>query len=104
MSDFAGQYFCKIDEKGRFVVPTHIRVDIEANGNSLMFLKSQDMPVFAYTKPEWENRLQVAKDQLDEDQQRLFMYHMVSEATPSEMDRAGRILIPRPTTKTYPSR
>jgi MraZ protein len=102
MSMFAGQYNCKIDEKGRFVVPTHIREDIEANGNSLMFLKSQDLPVFAYTKPEWENRLQEAKDKLDEDQRRLFMYHMVSEATLSEMDRAGRILIPSRLRKLIP--
>lgn len=102
MSMFAGQYNCKIDEKGRFVVPTHIREDIEANGNSLMFLKSQDLPVLAYTKPEWENRLQEAKDKLDEDQRRLFMYHMVSEATPSEMDRAGRILIPSRLRKLIP--
>ena len=94
MGNFAGQYYCKIDEKGRFVVPPHIRDNIEANGNSLMFLKSQDLPVLAYTKPEWENRLEEAKEKLDEDQRRLFMYHMVSEATPSEMDRAGRILIP----------
>ncbi len=102
MSNFAGQYYCKIDEKGRFVVPPHIRENIEANGNSLMFLKSQDLPVLAYTKPEWENRLEEAKEKLDEDQRRLFMYHMVSEATPSEMDRAGRILIPSRLRKVIP--
>ena len=102
MGNFAGQYYCKIDEKGRFVVPPHIRENIEANGNSLMFLKSQDLPVLAYTKPEWENRLQEAKEKLDEDQRRLFMYHMVSEATPSEMDRAGRILIPSRLRKVIP--
>ncbi len=102
MSNFAGQYYCKIDEKGRFVVPTHIREDIEANGNSLMFLKSQDLPVLAYTKPEWDACLQKAKDTLDEDQRRLFMYHMVSEATPSDMDRAGRILIPSRLRKLIP--
>ncbi len=102
MSNFAGQYYCKIDEKGRFVVPTHIREDIEVNGNTLMFLKSQDLPVLAYTKPEWDNCLNKAKHTLDEDQRRLFMYHMVSEATPSEMDRAGRILIPSRLRKMIP--
>lgn len=67
-----------------------------------MFLKSQELPVLAYTKPEWDNCLQKAKDKLDEDQRRLFMYHMVSEATPSEMDRAGRILIPSRLRKLIP--
>ena len=99
---FAGQYYCKIDEKGRFVVPSPIREDLEAQGSSLMFLKGQDMPVSAYTKPEWEKILERAKDSFDEDQSRLFMYYMVSEASASEMDRAGRILIPGRLRKLIP--
>lgn len=99
---FAGQYYCKIDEKGRFVVPSPIREEIENNGNSLMFLKGQDMPISAYTNPEWENVLEKAKQLLDEDQRRLFMYHMVSEASGSEMDKAGRILIPGRLRKLIP--
>ena len=102
MSNFAGQYYCKVDEKGRFVVPPSIREKIEDRGNCLIFLKSQDLPVLAYTKPEWEERLEKAKEKLDDDQRRLFMYHMVSEATPSEMDRAGRILIPSRLRKVIP--
>ena len=99
---FAGQYYCKIDEKGRFVVPTPIRPEIETQGNSLMFLKGQDMPVVAYTNPEWESILARAQQSLDEDQRRLFMYHMVSEASGSEMDKAGRILIPGRLRKLIP--
>jgi MraZ protein len=99
---FAGQYYCKIDEKGRFVVPSPIREEIENNGNCLMFLKGQDMPVSAYTNPEWESILEKAKQSLDEDQRRLFMYHMVSEASGSEMDKAGRILIPGRLRKLIP--
>ena len=99
---FAGQYYCKIDEKGRFVVPSPIREEIESNGNSLMFLKGQDMPVSAYTNQEWASILEKAKLSLDEDQRRLFMYHMVSEASGSEMDKAGRILIPGRLRKLIP--
>ena len=99
---FAGQYYCKIDEKGRFVVPNPIRAEIETQGNSLMFLKGQDMQVVAYTNPEWESILARAKQSLDEDQRRLFMYHMVSEASGSEMDKAGRILIPGRLRKLIP--
>jgi MraZ protein len=99
---FAGQYYCKIDEKGRFVVPSPIREEIETHGNNLMFLKGQDMPVSAYTTPEWESILEKAKQSLDEDQRRLFMYHMVSEASGSEMDKAGRILIPGRLRKLIP--
>jgi MraZ protein len=99
---FAGQYHCKIDEKGRFVVPSPIREEIEIHGNTLMFLRAQDMPVCAYTNPEWGKILENAKESLDEDQRRLFMYHMVSEASGSEMDKAGRILIPGRLRKLIP--
>ncbi|HQU28023.1 MAG: hypothetical protein KC563_08845 [Nitrospira sp.] len=99
---FAGQYYCKVDEKGRFVMPSPIREQVESSGSTLMFLKGQDLPVLAYTNAEWVNRLKKAEELLDEDQRRLFMYHMVSEASPSEMDRAGRILIPGRLRKLIP--
>ena len=48
MSMFAGQYYCKIDEKGRFVVPPPISGKTsKPTAHSLMFLKSQDLPVFS---------------------------------------------------------
>ena len=70
--------------------------------NSIVSESFSNTGSLAYTKPEWENRLEEAKEKLDEDQRRLFMYHMVSEATPSEMDRAGRILIPSRLRKVIP--
>ena len=62
---FAGEYLCKVDEKGRFIVPSPIREQIE-------------------------------------DQSRLFMHFVVSEAGTSEIDKAGRILIPGRLRKLVP--
>ena len=31
---FAGEYLCKVDEKGRFIVPSPIREQIEADGQT----------------------------------------------------------------------
>lgn len=91
---FAGQYQCKIDEKGRFIIPSPIREQIEADGDSVMFVKGQDLPLSAYSSKEWEKVLGRARETFGEDQSRLFMHYVVSEAASSDIDKAGRILIP----------
>jgi MraZ protein len=51
---------------------------------------------------EWEKVLERTKTTLDEDQSRLFMHFIVSEAGISEIDKAGRILIPGRLRKLIP--
>jgi MraZ protein len=51
---------------------------------------------------EWEKVLERTKATLDEDQSRLFMHFVVSEAGTSEIDKAGRILIPSRLRKIIP--
>src|SRR5215467_6601919 len=34
---FAGEYLCKVDEKGRFIVPSPIREQVEAEGQAVVF-------------------------------------------------------------------
>ena len=99
---FAGQYPCKLDEKGRFLVPSPIRELLEAQGQSVVFLKGQDLPLSAYSLVEWQKVLERAKDTFDEDQSRLFMHYVVAEAASSDMDKAGRILIPGRLRKVVP--
>ena len=99
---FAGQYPCKLDEKGRFLVPSPIRELLEAQGQSVVFLKGQDLPLSAYSLVEWQKVLERAKETFDEDQSRLFMHYVVAEAASSDMDKAGRILIPGRLRKVVP--
>jgi MraZ protein len=99
---FAGEYLCKVDEKGRFLVPSPIRERIEAEGNQVMFLKGNEQSLWIYSVKEWEKVLERTKAQLDEDQSRLFMHHIVSEAGTSEIDKAGRVLIPGRLRKLIP--
>lgn len=99
---FAGQYHCKLDEKGRFIVPSPIREQLESQGSSIIFLKGQDLPLSAYSIDEWTKLLARAKENFDEDQSRLFMHFIVSEASPAEMDKAGRVLIPGKLRKVIP--
>jgi MraZ protein len=99
---FAGEYLCKLDEKGRFIVPSPIREQIETEGNSVVFIKGAEQSVWIYSASEWERVLERTQAKLDEDQSRLFMHFVVSEAGTSDIDKAGRILIPGRLRKIIP--
>lgn len=99
---FAGQYPCKLDEKGRFLLPSPIREQLEAEGERVIFFKGQENPLSAYSQIEWQKLLERLRDHLDEDQSRLFMHYVVAEACSSDIDKAGRILIPGRLRKAIP--
>ena len=99
---FAGKYHCKLDEKGRFILPTPIRDLLASEGERVIFVKAQDLPLSAYSVQEWEKILGRAKDKFSEDQSRLFMHVVASEAASSEIDKTGRILIPGRLRKVIP--
>ena len=99
---FAGSYTCKVDEKGRFIVPSPIREQIESDGQAVVFLKGPEESILIYSTKEWEKVLERTKMTLDEEQSRLFMHFIVSEAGTSEIDKAGRILIPGRLRKLVP--
>lgn len=99
---FAGEYLCKLDEKGRFIVPSPMRERLEAAGNSVIFLKGAEQSLWVYPMAEWEKVLERTKTKLDEEESRLFMHFVVSEAGTSDVDRAGRILIPGRLRKLVP--
>src|SRR5438105_13068227 len=63
--------------------------------NTVFFLKVSELASLrVYPHAEWENVLKPTRAKLDEEQSRLFMHFVVSETSTSELDRAGRILIP----------
>lgn len=100
---FAGQYPCRLDEKGRFLVPSPIREQLEQEGGRIVFLKGQqDQPVSAYSPEQWQQLLERARTTCDDDEKRFLMHYLISEAATAEMDKAGRILIPGRLRKAVP--
>ncbi len=97
---FAGEYLCKVDEKGRFIVPPPIREQLETEGKSVVFLKGPEQSLWIYSSTEWVKVLERTKDKLDEDQSRLFMHFVVSEAGTSDVDSSD----PRPAPQGRPGR
>jgi MraZ protein len=96
---FSGEYFCKLDEKGRFLLPPPVREVLSENGvgaaKTVVFLKVLELASLrVYPQTEWETVLKQTRAKLDEEQSRLFMHFVVSETSTSEVDKAGRILIP----------
>jgi MraZ protein len=99
---FAGSYLCRLDEKGRFIIPSPLREQLETEGNGVVFVKGADPALWAYSMREWEQVLLRVRSKLDEDQSRLFMHKIVAEAGTSEVDKAGRVLIPTRLRKSIP--
>ncbi len=99
---FAGEYLCKLDEKGRFLLPGPMRERLESEGNAVVFLKGTEPSLWMYSTAEWERVLERTRTKLDEDQSRLFMHFVVSEAGTSDVDKTGRVLIPGRLRKMIP--
>jgi len=96
---FAGEFRCKLDDKGRFFIPSSIRELLDKGKpdqtKSVMFVRGQTECLWLYALQDWEQKLSRARETLDDDQSRLFMHFIVSETTASEIDRSGRICVPR---------
>jgi hypothetical protein len=62
---------------------------------SVMFVRGQTECLWLYSLQDWEHKLARERETLDDDKSRLFMHFIVSETTASEIDRSGRICVPR---------
>ena len=96
---FAGEFRCKLDDKGRFFIPSSVRELLDKGKpdqtKSVMFVRGQTECLWLYALQDWEQKLARARETLDDDQSRFFMHFIVSETTASEIDRSGRICVPR---------
>lgn len=97
---FAGEFSCKLDDKGRFAVPSSLRERFSLPDNpdvkKAVLVKSQQEPcLWLYPVAYWYAVLEHQRGHLSERESRLFMHYMVSEVIEAEIDRASRILIPR---------
>jgi MraZ protein len=79
-----------------------MREQLEAEGNSVVLVKGSEPALWVYSAVEWTKVLDRVRAKLDEDQSRLFMHKIVSEAGTSEVDKAGRVLIPTRLRKAIP--
>jgi MraZ protein len=97
---FAGEFPCKLDDKGRFVVPTSVREHFSLPTSpeikkAILVKSQQERCLWLFPPSNWYQLLEVQRQRLTERESRLFMHYMVSEVVEVEIDRASRVLIPR---------
>ena len=97
---FAGEYVCKLDDKGRFSVPTSLREPFSpsegGDARRAMLVKSRrERCLWLLPVPYWHALLELQQQRLSERESRLFMHHVVYDVVEVEMDRANRFLVPR---------
>ena len=97
---FAGEFPCKLDEKGRFAVPASLRDRFAVPGNpevkkAVLVKSQQERCLWLFPLPHWYELLEVQRQRLTEHESRLFMHYMVADVVEVEIDRASRVLVPR---------
>ena len=97
---FAGEFPCKLDDKGRFAMPASLREYFALPGNgevkkAVLVKSQQEHCLWLFPLQNWYTLLEVQRQRLNERESRLFMHFVVSEVLEVEIDRASRVLVPR---------
>ena len=91
---FIGEFHHNIDDKGRLIIPSKFRCELE---EKFIITRGLDKCLFIYSMNEWENitkKLQMLP--FTKKDARNFSRFFLSGATECEFDKQGRILITSP--------
>lgn len=98
MGNFSSEYYCKLDAKGRLVLPAKLKAALpETFGNELVMRRGFDPCLVLYPMNEYrklDNKVS-ALDDFDP-KQRNFKRSFYRGNTEIELDSTGRFLIPKP--------
>ena len=94
---FNSQYDCKLDPKGRLVLPAKIKAAIpEANGATLMLRMAEDRCLALYPMVEYKKlENQIKSLSIHNPEQRMLQRSFFNSVVDIELDSAGRLLIPK---------
>ena len=97
MNYLIGEYECKLDTKGRMVVPAALKrqlPDVEREG--LVVNRGFEKNLVVYTRAEWNKILrQLSRLNQFQPKNRDFVRKFMSGATELMLDAAGRVLLPK---------
>jgi MraZ protein len=97
MALFSSEYECKLDAKGRLVLPAKLKSALpEADEGKLVLLRGFEPCLVLYPLSSWSNILdQVASLNEFNEQYRHFQRNFLRGNTEVELDSAGRFIIPK---------
>ncbi|MFD2161000.1 division/cell wall cluster transcriptional repressor MraZ [Paradesertivirga mongoliensis] len=97
MSHFLGEFECKLDAKGRLMLPAGLRKqmpDVEREG--LVINRGFEKHLVIYTRKEWDTIVaDLSKLNQYEKKTREFIRYFTRGATELSVDAAGRVLLPK---------
>lgn len=89
---FMGEYQHSIDPKGRIIIPARFREEL---GTDYVLARGLDRCLFAYTLEAWKVLTEkLAQIPFTNAEMRSFNRHFFGGASPAEVDKQGRSLIP----------
>ena len=97
MSHFLGEFDCKLDAKGRMMVPSSLKKQLpEAEREGLVINRGFEKHLVIYTKKEGDTITEeLSKLNAYEKKSREFIRYFTRGATELSLDSANRILLPK---------
>lgn len=97
MSNFIGEFDCKLDAKGRLMVPSGLRKQLDPSAKeSFVLNRGFEQCLVLYPKNDWE-RISAEVNQLNQyvKKNRDFIRYFYRGATELSLDGNGRLLLPK---------
>jgi MraZ protein len=97
MSHFLGEFDCKLDAKGRLMIPVGLRKQLpDAEREGLVVNRGFEKHLVVYTRKEWDKIVDdLSKLNQYEKKTREFIRYFTRGATELTLDAAGRVLFPK---------
>ncbi len=95
-----GEFRCSLDEKGRLLIPARMRTEVL--GNVVILTRGVENCLWLFPPEEWKTFSEnlIGSTSLLQAQSRLIQRRLIAPAQETEIDKAGRIVIP-PTLREY---
>jgi len=90
-----GEFRCSLDEKGRLLIPARIRAEV--TGYVVILTRGVENCLWLFPPEEWKTFSEnlIGSTSLFQEKARLIQRRMIAPAQETEIDKAGRIVIPQ---------
>ena len=90
-----GEFRCSLDEKGRLLIPARMRTEVA--GNMVVLTRGVENCLWLFPPEDWKSFSEklIGSTSLFQEESRLIQRRMIAPAQETEIDKAGRIVIPQ---------
>jgi MraZ protein len=96
VEQFFGEFECKVDQKGRMILPARLKNQLPENEQMLWITRGFEPCLTVYTVSQWQPIYQkISQLNAFNKKERAFQRYFLGGTTEAELDKAGRFLIPK---------